>query len=88
MFLTLQVRVLDCFFLEGSKVLLRSSLAIFHLFMKQAARDANMAATLTTKGMTEAIVPFCRNIPVSLLGILYVYFCLFFFLIEWQVLNT
>ncbi|MCL4134597.1 UNVERIFIED_CONTAM: hypothetical protein GTU68_037307 [Idotea baltica] len=59
------IRIMDCFLLEGSKVLLRCSLAVFHLFMKQVGRDSNMVTTLTTKGMAEAMAHFCRTISAS-----------------------
>lgn len=62
--LTHVVRVIDCFLLEGAKVLLRVSLAIFHLFVKTATRDSTVAASLPTRGLKEAIVRFCQNIQV------------------------
>ncbi|KAK7080849.1 hypothetical protein SK128_025690 [Halocaridina rubra] len=62
--LTHVVRVIDCFLLEGAKVLLRVSLAIFHLFVKTATRDSTVAASLPTRGLKEAIMRFCQNIQV------------------------
>ncbi|KAL7631306.1 UNVERIFIED_CONTAM: hypothetical protein RMT77_018387 [Armadillidium vulgare] len=59
------IRIIDSFLFEGSKVLLRVSLGLFHLFMKQVSRDANTAATLTTKGMSEGMALYCTNLSVS-----------------------
>ncbi|XP_069986001.1 GTPase-activating protein skywalker isoform X1 [Penaeus vannamei] len=62
--LTHLVRVLDCFLFEGAKVLLRTALAIFHLFVKAVMNDSSMAASLPSRGLKEAICRFCQNIQV------------------------
>ena len=58
------IRVLDCFLLEGWKILVRASLAIFQLFMRQVSRDSSAAAQLTTKGLAEAIAKFCQTMTL------------------------
>lgn len=62
--LTHLVRVIDCFLLEGAKVFLRLSMAIFQLFVKAVTRDSTMAATLPTRGLKEAIMRYCQNIQI------------------------
>ncbi|XP_042237104.1 GTPase-activating protein skywalker-like isoform X3 [Homarus americanus] len=59
------VRVLDCFLFEGSKVMLRIALAIFHLFVKAVAHDPAMVGALPSKGLNESIMQFCQNIQIS-----------------------
>ncbi|XP_069939415.1 GTPase-activating protein skywalker isoform X3 [Cherax quadricarinatus] len=59
------VRILDCFLFEGSKVLLRIALAIFHLFVKAVTHDPNMIASLPSRGLNESIMHFCQNIQIS-----------------------
>ena len=59
------MRVMDCFLLEGSKVLLRCALAIMHVFSKMCTRDSGLAATLPTRGVPEAISRFCESLSVS-----------------------
>lgn len=61
----LQVRVIDCFLYEGSKVLLRIALAIFHLFVKTLTHDSSMVASLPSRGLHETLYQFCQNIQVS-----------------------
>lgn len=57
--------MLDCFLLEGWKVLVRVGLAIFQLYLRQVSRDPSMAAQLSTKGLPEAIMRFCQSMTVS-----------------------
>ncbi|CAL4124990.1 unnamed protein product [Meganyctiphanes norvegica] len=59
------VRILDCFLLEGSKVLMRVSLAIFQMFVKAVTRDSSMAASLPSRGVSEAINRFCQGLQMS-----------------------
>lgn len=69
------IRVMDCFLLEGWKVLMRVALAIFQLYMRQVTRDPSTAATLSTKGFSEGIMRYCNSLPVSLLYIVRQYLC-------------
>lgn len=57
--------MIDCFLFEGSKVLLRIALAIFHLFVKTLTHDSAMVAALPSRGLQETLYQFCQNIPVS-----------------------
>lgn len=59
-----QVRVIDCYLFEGSKVLLRIALAIFHLFVKTLTHDSSMVASLPSRGLHETLHHFCQNIQV------------------------
>lgn len=63
--LTHTVRVIDCFLFEGSKVLLRIALAIFHLFVKTLTHDSSMVASLPSRGLQETLYQFCQNIQIS-----------------------
>ncbi|KAG0726689.1 TBC1 domain family member 24 [Chionoecetes opilio] len=63
--LTHTVRVIDCFLFEGSKVLLRIALAIFHLFVKTLTHDSSMVASLPSRGLEETLFQFCQNIQIS-----------------------
>ncbi|XP_064078720.1 GTPase-activating protein skywalker-like isoform X4 [Macrobrachium nipponense] len=62
--LTHVVRVIDCFLLEGAKVLLRVAMAIFQMFVKAVTRDSTMAASLPTRGLKDAIMRYCQSIQV------------------------
>ncbi|XP_047736312.1 GTPase-activating protein skywalker isoform X1 [Hyalella azteca] len=59
------IRVVDCFLLEGWKVLMRVALAIFHMFMRQVTRDPSTAAALSTRGFNEALLRYCHAITAS-----------------------
>ncbi|KAF2360707.1 TLDc domain [Trinorchestia longiramus] len=59
------IRVMDCFLLEGWKVLMRVALAILQLYMRQVLRDPTAAATLSTKGFNEALMRFCQGMSIS-----------------------
>ncbi|XP_068239755.1 GTPase-activating protein skywalker isoform X4 [Palaemon carinicauda] len=61
--LTHLVRVVDCFLLEGAKVLLRVAMAIFQMFVKAVTRDSTMAASLP-RGLKDAIIRYCQSIQV------------------------
>lgn len=62
--LTHTVRVIDCFLFEGSKVLLRIALAIFHIFVKTLTHDSSMVASLPSRGLQETLFQFCQNIQI------------------------
>lgn len=59
------IRVIDCFLMEGWKVLVRVALAIFQLFIRHTSRDSSAAALLSTKGLSEAIMIFCQSLSVT-----------------------
>ncbi|XP_045130789.1 GTPase-activating protein skywalker-like isoform X2 [Portunus trituberculatus] len=63
--LTHTVRVIDCFLFEGSKVLLRIALAIFHVFVKTLTHDSSMVASLPSRGLHETLYHFCQNIQIT-----------------------
>ncbi|XP_055613159.1 GTPase-activating protein skywalker-like isoform X4 [Uranotaenia lowii] len=60
------VRVMDCFFHEGIKVLYRVSLAILILFHKHAtATNSDWDPDTIKNDIDNALPRFCKNIPVS-----------------------
>lgn len=62
------VRVMDCFFHEGIKVLYRVSLAILILFHKHATSSTSGGdwdADTIKNDIDNALPKFCKNIPVS-----------------------
>ncbi|XP_038107718.1 GTPase-activating protein skywalker isoform X7 [Culex quinquefasciatus] len=60
------VRVMDCFFHEGIKVLYRVSLAVLILFHKHAtATNSDWDADTIKNDIDNALPKFCKNIPVS-----------------------
>uniref|UniRef100_A0A0P4W7R3 TLDc domain-containing protein n=1 Tax=Scylla olivacea TaxID=85551 RepID=A0A0P4W7R3_SCYOL len=63
--LTHTVRVIDCYLFEGSKVLLRIALAIFHVFVKTLTHDSSMVASLPSRGLHETLYHFCQNIQIT-----------------------
>ncbi|CAF3472950.1 unnamed protein product [Rotaria socialis] len=52
------VKIMDCFLLEGTKVLFRISLALAHVFTKNIRRESDE----TIHNITD----FCRHIPISI----------------------
>ncbi|CAO1320291.1 unnamed protein product [Diamesa serratosioi] len=63
------VRVMDCFFHEGIKVLYRVALAILILFHKHASSESSSSGEFSSDSIKNdidnAIPKFCKNIPVS-----------------------
>uniref|UniRef100_A0A1B6EBY2 TLDc domain-containing protein n=2 Tax=Clastoptera arizonana TaxID=38151 RepID=A0A1B6EBY2_9HEMI len=60
------VRVMDCYFHEGIKVLYRVALAILHLFYKHSsAQNSDWMQEILDHGIDAALTKFCRQIPVS-----------------------
>jgi len=63
--LTHLVRVLDCLIIEGWKVVLRISLAVFQLFMTRLKREPALVATLGSRGLYHSLLAFCEDCPES-----------------------
>ncbi|XP_026293246.1 GTPase-activating protein skywalker isoform X1 [Frankliniella occidentalis] len=64
--LTHLVRVMDCFFHEGIKVLYRVAMAILFLFYKYStSQSSEWSAELAAQGVDNALTKFCRQMPVS-----------------------
>lgn len=59
------IRIIDCFLMEGWKVLVRVALAIFQLYVRQVSRDTSSAASLSTKGLAESIMLFCQSMTIT-----------------------
>ncbi|KAG5871835.1 hypothetical protein JTB14_023024 [Gonioctena quinquepunctata] len=60
------VRVMDCFFHEGVKVLYRTAMAILVLFYKSTSSSSSeWLAEIQKNGVDSALTKFCREIPVS-----------------------
>ncbi|XP_069691958.1 GTPase-activating protein skywalker isoform X2 [Periplaneta americana] len=60
------VRVMDCFFNEGIKVLYRVAMAILLLFYKYSApQNSDWMNEILTNGVDSALTKFCKQIPVS-----------------------
>lgn len=62
------VRVMDCFFHEGMKVLYRIALAIlilFHKHVTSSSATAEWNQDSIKNDIDNAISKFCKNIPVS-----------------------
>lgn len=60
------VRVMDCFFNEGIKVLYRVSLAILTLFHKHTTQNSSDWSSDSIKNDIDNAIPkFCKQIPVS-----------------------
>ncbi|PSN30528.1 hypothetical protein C0J52_25531 [Blattella germanica] len=60
------VRVMDCFFNEGIKVLYRVAMAILLLFYKYSApQNSEWMNEILTNGIDTALNKFCKQIPVS-----------------------
>ncbi|XP_074041461.1 GTPase-activating protein skywalker isoform X2 [Leptinotarsa decemlineata] len=60
------VRVMDCFFHEGVKVLYRAAMAILVLFHKSSSSSSSeWLVDIQKNGVDSALTKFCREIPVS-----------------------
>ncbi|CAG0918342.1 unnamed protein product [Notodromas monacha] len=60
------VRIMDCFLVEGPKVLYRIVFAILNGFhQRQSSRSKVAVLSSDYKAMDNAIADYCRNIPVS-----------------------
>jgi hypothetical protein len=66
-FFSILVRVMDCYFTEGIKVLYRVALAILILFHKhvQSSSESEWSADSIKNDIDNAIPKFCKQIPVS-----------------------
>lgn len=62
----ISVRVMDCYFHEGIKVLYRVALAILILFHKHTTANASDVSSDSIKNDIDNAIPkFCKQIPVS-----------------------
>ncbi|CAF0933505.1 unnamed protein product [Adineta steineri] len=52
------VKIMDCFFLEGPKILYRVGLALVHLFIKTVKNESS--------GSIRNMADFCQQIPISI----------------------
>jgi TBC1 domain family member 24 len=59
------VRVMDCYFHEGIKVLYRVALAILILFHKHTQNSSEWNSDTIKNDIDNAIPKFCKQIPVS-----------------------
>jgi len=60
-----QVRVMDCFFNEGIKVLYRAAMAIVLLFYKHSSpQNSEWMKEILANGIDSALTKFCKQIPV------------------------
>ncbi|XP_067007706.2 GTPase-activating protein skywalker isoform X1 [Anabrus simplex] len=60
------VRVMDCFFNEGIKVLYRVAMAILLLFYKHSApQNSEWMQEILSGGVDSALTKFCKDMPVS-----------------------
>lgn len=60
------VRIMDCFFHEGVKVLYRTAMAILLLFHKSSSSNASeWSAEIQKNGIDVALNKFCREMPVT-----------------------
>lgn len=70
------VRIMDCYFHEGIKVLYRVALAILILFHKHTSNQQSSSTNTTTSStvgdnlkpssdIENALIDFCKNIPVT-----------------------
>ncbi|XP_030760306.1 GTPase-activating protein skywalker isoform X3 [Sitophilus oryzae] len=60
------IRIMDCFFHEGVKVLYRTAMAILILFHKySSANSSEWSAEIQKNGIDLALNKFCREMPVT-----------------------
>ncbi|XP_059221988.1 GTPase-activating protein skywalker isoform X6 [Stomoxys calcitrans] len=59
------VRIMDCFFHEGIKVLYRIALVILNLFHKECQSNNEWSPDNIKNDIGNALVKFCKKIPVS-----------------------
>lgn len=65
------VRVMDCFFNEGIKVLYRVAMAIVLLFYKHSApQNSEWMKEIKEGGIDSALTKFCKQIPVTSVKVL------------------
>jgi TBC1 domain family member 24 len=63
---TFSVRVMDCYFNEGIKVLYRVTLAILILFHKHTTQNSSEWNSDSIKNDIDNAIPkFCKQIPVT-----------------------
>ena len=66
LFFAVLVRVMDCYFHEGIKVLYRVALAILILFHKHTTQNPSEFSSDSIKNDIDNAIPkFCKQIPVS-----------------------
>lgn len=58
------VRIMDCYFHEGVKVLYRTAMAILLLFQK-SSNSSEWSAEIQKNGVDKALNKFCREMPVT-----------------------
>lgn len=56
---------MDCYLIEGDKVLHRICLALVRLFAKAAKRNSR-TVDIAKRGAADAYLDFCRNIDVRI----------------------
>ncbi|XP_023308559.1 GTPase-activating protein skywalker isoform X13 [Lucilia cuprina] len=59
------VRIMDCFFHEGIKVLYRVALVILNLFHKECQSNNEWSPDNIKNDIGSALIKFCKKIPVS-----------------------
>lgn len=59
------VRIMDCFFHEGIKVLYRIALVILNLFYKECQSNNEWSPDNIKNDIGNALIKFCKKIPVS-----------------------
>lgn len=59
------VRIMDCFFHEGIKVLYRIALVILNLFHKECQSNNEWSPDNIKNDIGSALIKFCKKIPVS-----------------------
>ncbi len=61
-----QVRIVDCFLIEGQKVLFRVTLLLIRHFHKFLKSSKDNQSAIKKRGLRGAFVHFCKNITVDL----------------------
>eukprot|EP00095_Tigriopus_kingsejongensis_P002050 maker-scaffold254_size236139-snap-gene-0.9 protein:Tk02050 transcript:maker-scaffold254_size236139-snap-gene-0.9-mRNA-1 annotation:"tbc1 domain family member 24 isoform x4" len=59
------VRIMDCFLVEGQKVLIRCCLSVLRQFSKQLKTNPSLKSDIKKQGLNSAFIKFCQEIPVS-----------------------
>lgn len=59
------VRIMDCYFHEGIKVLYRVALVILNLFHKECQSNNECSPDSITEDIGNALIKFCKKIPVA-----------------------
>ncbi|CAF3323244.1 unnamed protein product [Rotaria sp. Silwood1] len=60
------VKIMDCFLLEGPKILYRIGLALVHLFIKKPHSYNCLSVKHESNGKIQNMADFCQQIPVSI----------------------